>query len=988
MQQLKEKKEALHIETKWKQAYNGCIARSQKPLSQLPTRSPQGVYSVHYAASRTINPVELECAGLSFLPIAESGHCPERWRADGKDWNSTYGVSDWKPESWRCSYGIQVFTGSPSGDIMDLDFEFAMIRDHRDIFMATLQQLCALVDNPLLVITKRGGLRFSVRTPGYVHPLRERIAVATWKNHRESDRLYLEIFGEKGLSRYDARYEIVSGSLLNMPIADYRPVLEIVDALREQIGTPKPEKPISVKSTTSSQQHNDVSSVKSVDALPSNLRWVERSDGSLMSLRSDYPCQVTKHTKSAGSAQYYRQLNGQIDAFCHNCQEPWIVERSDNSSNPKQAKRYTVDNEHQHTTSKIDTERSENKSVLENWLHDTEDTKGKHLLILGSAAGTGKTTAGVTTAETLLYVAKTTEEADNVFEFLQSRGEDVIRHRPRMFNRGHKDFDNQPDWETLPLGIGENKRPCIHPEVCNTLAESGHATTVFCVKCPVYAECQENGYLSQAKKERNTSKVIYAWKEVTACDETYKGLVKRICTADDILIVDEVNPLELTQARQLDRDTLFDLTERFQHNHASTRDVFKTLETLRDLLSTAPDSETFINGLEQWIDSMENDIKGLDEKIENYPVGIVISETPAHRTHERFPFEASITYQNQEVTVPVVVDFQTADDTPAYFIDPESPIETDRYQIRFVSLDLLLKVGLVTLEDPPRKHRKLLADVKAFFDENANIATAPFTFDPKRQTFEFHLKPTLNHHRTIFNTASDSDNLIGEAYRETDINITRHTGTPPAWKTDLVFQIASGTYLPRHSLLRKEGNTLYLKQRAQELVDAYIRPSIGAGLKVLVVAPKAFQDVESVKQWAVTEMDDFIEGHNALLINHHHAEGRNDYQDFDIVFIFHYEPNHNEIPLATKRIYRNPQTLLDFTREKQTVTLGGVRFEKVVYKDERVQAVFNRECRARLMQSAMRLRPNLDDNEGKIVVFLTAEPVDIPVTTRAIDAIR
>ena len=114
MKQLKEKKETVHTETEWEQVYNRCIARSQKPLSQLPTWSSQGVYSVHYAASRTINPVELERACLSFLPIAKSGHCPERWRADGKDWESRYGVSDWKSESWRCSYGIQILTGSSS----------------------------------------------------------------------------------------------------------------------------------------------------------------------------------------------------------------------------------------------------------------------------------------------------------------------------------------------------------------------------------------------------------------------------------------------------------------------------------------------------------------------------------------------------------------------------------------------------------------------------------------------------------------------------------------------------------------------------------------------------------------------------------------------------------------------------------------------------------------------------------------------------------
>lgn len=649
--------------------------------------------------------------------------------------------------------------------------------------------------------------------------------------------------------------------------------------------------------------------------------------------------------------------------------------------------RYTVNTEHKHDTSDMATERDENKNVVVQWLQETEKKKGKHLLVMGSAAGTGKTTIGIFTADRLLYIGKTTEEADKVFDELNRAEEDVIRHRPRMYNRGHKDFDNQPDWETLPLGLGENERPCIHPETCNLMAERGHAPTAFCVtKCPAHADCNEKAFLSQAEKEKNASKVIYAWGEDAAVDAKLAKYIKRICAKDDILIVDEVNPLELTQRRTLNRDTLFDVTERFRQPNEQTAEIFEKLKALRDLIATAETPEAFIANLQQWIDGIEN-IEAIDTRIERYPVGVVISNTPPDAEHGQ-TFEASITYQNQEVTVPVV-DFQTADDTPVYHIDPDTPLETDRYLIRFVSFGFLRKVGLATFDDPPRRHRNLLTDLKTFFDENTDIETAPFAYDPKAQTFEFHLKPTLNHRRAIFNTASDPDNLIGEAYSDTDINITRHTGTPPAWKTDLVFQIASGAYLPRQSLIRQEGKgedkILHLKPRAQEIVDAYIRPSIDAGLKVLVVAPKAFQDVESVVGnpesgggWAVTEIEDVIEGRNAMLINHHHAEGRNDYQDFEIVFIFHYEPNHNELPLAAKRIYRNPETPLNFTREKRTMTVGSVNFKKMVYIDERVQAVYNRECNARLMQSAMRLRPNI--HEGKIIVFLTAEPVDIPVT--------
>ena len=637
--------------------------------------------------------------------------------------------------------------------------------------------------------------------------------------------------------------------------------------------------------------------------------------------------------------------------------------------------RYTINTEHKHATSDMGTERNKILKALVGWIQETARRKGKHLLILGSAAGTGKTTTVIFTIDGLLYIAKTTEEADKIFEELDKKEEDAIRHRPRLFNRGHKNIDGNNDWETLPLGLGEHERPCIQPKLCNLHAECIGTTNYICKQCPLSAECKADGYLSQADKEWDTRKVIYAWDEAMACDERFAERVKRICTKDDILILDEVNPLALTQARHLNRDTLLDLTERFRQPDEETADTFKTLEKLCDLISTAKTPETFILGVKEWIDSIE-DINALDDKLEKYPVGVVISKTPATAEHEQ-PFEATLIYQSQEVTVPVV-DFETADDTPAFFVDPDTSIKTDTYQVRFVPLGFLLKVGLAALDDPPRRHRKMFSDLKTFFDENANIVTAPFTFDPKNQTFEYHLKPTLNHRHTIFNTASDPDNLIGEAYRDTDINITRHTGTPPAWKTDLMFQISTGAYLPRQSLITKCDGELHLRPRAQEFIDGYIQPSIDAGLKVLVVGPKAFQDVKSVKRWAVTDLEDFTQGRNTLLTNHHHAEGRNDYQDFDIVFIFHYEPNHYEIQAAAKRIYRNPETPLDFTREKRTVTMGGVRFEKTVYIDDRVQAVYNRECRARLMQSAMRLRPNINDN--KIIVFLTAEPVDIPVT--------
>ena len=636
---------------------------------------------------------------------------------------------------------------------------------------------------------------------------------------------------------------------------------------------------------------------------------------------------------------------------------------------PPRAKRYTINTDYKHNTSDIDTERDANKNELLKWIESTEEIKGKHMLILGSAAGTGKTTVAITKIKDLLYIGKTSEESDKVYQELLDNEEDVMRHRTRMYNYNH------PDWETLPLGLDENNRPCTQPIRCEEhVTFLGNATHV-CTRCPLYTECKKNGYLSQPEKEKNTSKVIYAWGESFICDSSLAAILKRICTKDTIPILDEANPLSFAQFRSINRDNLFDLTERFRHALGTQDEIYLTLKALLDLISTTETPESFISGLSDWVNTID-DISALDEKLGKFPVSIIFRESPQNATHAQ-AFEATIRYQNKEESVPVV-DFETEDDRPEYFLDPDTPITLNTHQTQFMPYGFLLKVGLASLDEPPRRYQNFLKDIKTLFDENSVIDAAPLTFDPKEQSFKFCLKPTLNHRRVIVNTASDPDNLITEAYRETDINITRHTGTPPAWKSDLVFQIASGAYLPRQSLIAKDGKKLKLKKYAEDMIESFIKPSVKVGLKTLVIAPKVFQEIESVREWAVIDPDDYIPHQNAILTNHHRAEGRNDYQDCDIVFEFHYEPNHYEIQADVKHIYRNAETPIDFTREKQTVSVNGVAFEKTVYTDARVQAVYNRECRARLMQGPMRLRPNI--HKDKIIVILTAEPIDIPVT--------
>ena len=241
--------------------------------------------------------------------------------------------------------------------------------------------------------------------------------------------------------------------------------------------------------------------------------------------------------------------------------------------------RYATDTAHTHGTSDTDTEQDANENAVTQWLRNTEKAKGKHHLILGSAAGTGKTTACILHADHLLYIGKTTDEADDVFYKMVKQGDDAGRHRPRMFQR-HSD-----DWETLPIGLGANEHPCPPPEMCNLHIQRIGTPDPVCSRCTVFEICKEYGYRSQAKRERNAAKVVDAWGESVACDEMLRGHIKRLCKKDDVLIVDEVNPLILHQHRHITRDQVFDLVQRFQH--PDTADICQTLHALHDIIGTS-----------------------------------------------------------------------------------------------------------------------------------------------------------------------------------------------------------------------------------------------------------------------------------------------------------------------------------------------------------------------------------------------------------------
>ena len=234
-----------------------CHERRQKDLHQRETivsptlhgESPYH-YMVYCARRYPLLLHDLEQADISFMPI---GQAPEfdqgpAYRG-GTRLLRRQGTLNWEPRRWFSSWGIQIYTGTPSArdgaNWHDIEFTYRAIRDAPDAVVACLDALANAVMNPLLTLLKGGGLRFSCRVPDYLHPNTTDAKQYVHKHlpdidhHRDRD-IYVEIIGDKGYTRWDARYEILTGSLLDPPTISKDVLFAFLDVLRELLHEPAP----------------------------------------------------------------------------------------------------------------------------------------------------------------------------------------------------------------------------------------------------------------------------------------------------------------------------------------------------------------------------------------------------------------------------------------------------------------------------------------------------------------------------------------------------------------------------------------------------------------------------------------------------------------------------------------------------------------------------------------------------------------------------
>ncbi len=542
-----------------------CHRRHEQPLKQRKTVSKPPRYQGHpyhftiYCAHRyPVMVQDLEAANIAFLPIGQAPVADRPPHNSKRELFLRYRQTpSWDAIRWHSSWGIQVYTGIPSArdgaPWHDIAFTYQAICAAPDAVLACVQALVDTAANPLLTLSKSGGLRFSCRIPDYLHPNTQQARFYVYKQavpaaHPNPYEVYLEISGEKGNTCWDARYEILMGDLLDPPVIPKEVLFAPIDAFRAALHDPVPQ----------NLQHNE---------------GIADAPFSLGSRKLD----LAKEAFFKHGFSYLRQEDG-FYYWSHQGAEVcvweseggvWVRAAAPDTGLPTEATLITdvwhntgilppipetgvpvVDKVaavqegklsplsikrpkpilHKSEPSEKTSEPHEEISVL------GQRTFDKNVRILGvipqiTSEKNREVEPFLRNRDALCITVPNAEHAVEAEQFFQERNlGPVARWRDRMYL-----WDQVKD---IPVDVRmatpfQGRNVCEDPERCEALEKKGgDPSESICPQCPVYTDCQERGYLSQPSKLQ-TAKVQIIEGLRLFLDPHYAKIVEQLIEAGD-----------------------------------------------------------------------------------------------------------------------------------------------------------------------------------------------------------------------------------------------------------------------------------------------------------------------------------------------------------------------------------------------------------------------------------------------------------------------
>ena len=512
-----------------------CHHRHENPLKQRKTVSKPRLYkgfpyhfTVYCAHGYPIMLQDLEAAGISFMPIGRAPGTDHPPRHFGEErFLKRQQAINWDAVRWHKSWGLQVYTGTPSArhgaPWHDIDFQYEAICAAPEAILACVEALVDAVANPLLTLSKSGGLRFSCRIPGYLHPNTEQPLLYIDKQtstaeHPHPHKAYIEILGEKGHNCWDARYEILLGNLLDPPLIPKEIFFAAIDALRAALG----------ELVSQNVQHRE----NTPDA-PYSL-----GSGKLDLAKEAFFKRGFSYVRQAGEFHYWNRRDSERDdtevSLWENEDGVWVCASTPDTGLPMEATLLTdvwndtgilppipktgvpIDNrvlaireanlsplaikrpssalQKSGTIEKIDEPREEIRVQVQHAFDRNARVVG---FIPGTDAEKDREIESVLeNNEAICLNVLNVEFASKAEQFLQKRSVgSVARWRDRTYL-----WDQVKD---IPIDVRmatpfQRGNVCEDAQRCKVLEKKGgDPSEIICPECRVYTVCQERGYLSQ-----------------------------------------------------------------------------------------------------------------------------------------------------------------------------------------------------------------------------------------------------------------------------------------------------------------------------------------------------------------------------------------------------------------------------------------------------------------------------------------------------------
>jgi len=982
-----------------------CHQRHKKPLRQQKTVALPAMYTKGYVYQYTVScansyPVmldDLEAAEISVMPIGRAPLYDNGPMSFSMDRFSKRQVRhDWDSNLWDASWGIQVYTGMPSGcngaHWHDLHLTYKAISAAPDAIFTCVETLVSAVNNPLLTMTESGGLRFSCRVPDYLHPdtQQEKLYIykhtPTAENPHQRD-VYLEIIGENGYTRWDARCEILLGNLLEPPIIPKEILFAPINALRAALHEPVPF----------AEDGHEV-----LHPMPRYL--------------GTYQLNLAKSAFVKRGFSYIRQDNG-VHYWCLPSGKPgdayvllwenegivWVRASTPDTGLPMDAKPITdvwgdtgilptVPADGLPVSDKILAVRQGKRSPLSirrqpSMLQKPEDNQTVYETFKNKAAQMQRIFDGsarilglisethtpnfkeiessLLTSDATCLNTPTLTLAEETLQRCQERNmPSVALWKPRMYR-----WDAVKD---IPVGVRmanpfQHGNVCEDPERCDTFKmKGGNPRESICPQCPVYTECQERGYLSQpatlqrAKTQISTIPKLFF---VPYHAEIVEEILQQTDKIDRFCIINEVNSDALSLRCRIPKDTLEEWMVNWQGY--ALGNFAKTL--LNTLQITDKHHSDAVKGIRTTMKAFEWQEEEIIKQMCQVNVsgkvverGAVDAETGAKLARFTIEFDtgtfAYIPIDNNAEDIlkanrlPLfqLHDFVLNEDTKI----PMSIAEAIELGILDVQTVENIEQFPTVCSDPNWTYWHLL---KRFFAQYTRDADAPILWDAT--ALIFWTTPILyeNVKRLLLIAPVLSEKYLRKTFPDDEIEILR--AQPTDWKppNNNVFQIRTGIYTRQTVLdfrrvwetigLSETGKHLLLGIRAEVERDPNVKHAIITDTRI-TLSLKGIAENENV----------------CLVTNFRKVEALRDaLEAANVIWILGTpEPAPKLIWRQARVLFGNDEVPLNYERD----TKSGY------YKDERIQSI-HKEYVAHILTETVK-HIGLDRFSGKKIVLISS----------------